>query len=267
MPRLQDLAQSRKDAFLVSIEKLKPGENVREDFSDLSDLGISLFNMGQLQPLRVSLSEDGSSAIIRDGERRYRAAKYVNDHYEEWSRGHVGGHKFDVLLCISAGQNIDPITRILQQIEANDQAKPLQPMERAKAFKVLCEKGLSQVEIAKRLGKTAQFVSDALRLLDAPEEIKEAVRGKKMSATAATKVAKMKDPAKRAAAVERVKKGEKVKVKDVAEYTPLGLDKARKVIKKANEFMRLGKSQVDRARWMGIVHGIEMGVGLRPVEF
>jgi len=223
--------------------------------------------MGQLTALRVSLSSDGSKAEIKDGERRFRAAQFVNEHYDEWSREHTGGNKFDSLLCLPVGNKLDDVTRILQQIEANDQAKPLDSLERAKAFKVLIDKGMSQIDIAKRLGRTAQYVSDSLTLLKAPEEVKEAVRSKTMSATAATKVAKMKDPQKKAAAVEKAKSGKKVKVKDVATYTPLGLDEARKVIKKANGFYRLGKSQVERARWQGIIHGIEMGVGLRPVEF
>jgi ParB family chromosome partitioning protein len=261
MPRLKDLGKT-KDAFLIPLEKLKPGDNIRKDFSSVPDLAISLHNCGQLTPIEVRLEND--KAIITDGERRYRAAIYAN---KEYGGCVVTGQKFTALLCVAEPTTVDPVKRIFRQLEHNDQVQPLSATERATAYKKLVESGVKVAEIARQIGKTAQSVSDTMKILEAPTEVRKAVEDGKMSATAASKVSRA-SPEKQKAALEKVQKGERVKVSDVAEYVPLGLEKARELIKRCEFFRDAPKvSEVERMRWGSIAHGIEIGVGLRPAEF
>lgn len=265
MPRLKDLAVSVKDSFQISLDKLVPGKNFRRDFSTVPDLAISMFNFGQLTPLIVRL-KDGKFAEICSGERRFKAAQYVNKYFDEWSKDHDGGFRFDSLSCVAEPQNVDPASRILRRLEQDGQAEPLKPLELAAAYKALVEGGMTMADIAKRIGKTAQYVANYLSMLEAPEELKKAVEKGTMSPTAAVQAVKG-SPEKRQKAVEKAQRGEKVKVKDVASYHPLGLEEARKAAKKARGYAEVGASQVERARWEGLAQGVEIGVGLRPLEF
>jgi ParB/RepB/Spo0J family partition protein len=252
---LKDVASKTRDAFLIPLAKLVPGTNAREDFSSVPDLAVSILAMGQLIPIVVNLSDDGKTATILDGERRYRAARYVNDHFKDEPNFKV----IESLLCVS-GAKITPQERILQQLEISDRTQPLQPMERAKAFKTLVDSGMTAVSIAKRIGKTPTYVHASLSLLEAPTEVQDAVRDHKMSKTAAEKVSKAK-PEKRAAVMEKVRKGEKVKVKDMADGTPLSYPVLLKLIKRMEHYVRVAKGNVDRARWEGVKHGLEIAAG------
>jgi ParB-like chromosome segregation protein Spo0J len=264
MARLKDIAKV-KDAFSIPLDLLEPGENIREDFSGVPDRAVSMFNMGQLTPIKVRLSEDGEKAIISDGGVRYRAAHYVNAHYDEWTKdGHEGGFRFESLLCVSEPKDTSPITRIVQQIESNTHI-PLTPLERAKAYKKLLDADWSYNKIAKYVGKSAQHVSDYIGMLQAPRQIQEAVEDGKMSATAA--ITAVKSPEMTAKASEQLSEGKEVQVKDVAEYKPMTMKQARAAIKKATSYFDVETSKEKRARWEGVIHGIEVCAGLRPVEF
>lgn len=267
MARLTELGTGRLDAVRIPIGLIKPGKNFRKDFSTVPDLAVSMFNAGQLVPCKVYLNPDGESVTLVDGERRWRGALYVNEHYDEWMKENPEKHnRFDTLLCIGEARGVTNEERIIAQLDANDMAQPFKATERAAAYKALVEAGWTLQQIAKRVGKSAQHVADYICMLEAPKELKEAVEHGQMSATAATKATKA-SPEKRQKAIDKVKAGEKVKVSDVAEYVPLGLEKARKLIKKAEGYRDVSKSQTERAKWEGTIHGIEIGVGLRPAEF
>jgi hypothetical protein len=238
----------------------------RQDFSNIPDLAISLFNANQLEALEVRLV--GDKAVITNGARRFRAAKYVNEHFDEWSKQGAYGYRFDALLCKAEPKNLTADERLMHQIQQGGEnlAIPLNAIELAKAYKRLMDVGWTFAKIAQRVGKSAQQVSNTMSLIEAPKELQEAVESGQMSATAASKATKS-TPEKRQKAVDKVKAGEKVQVKDVSEYVPLGLDKARRVIQKADNFRAAAKSKLEEARWSGIVYGIQVAVGLRPVEF
>jgi hypothetical protein len=242
------------------------GTQPRQDFSNIPDLAISLFNAGQLEACEVRLV--GDKAVFTNGARRFRAAKYVNDHYVEWTKQGAVGVRFDALLCKAEPKNLSADERLMRQIQQGGEnlSLPLNALELAKAYKRLMDVGWTFAKIGQRVGKSAQQVSNTMSLIDAPKELQDAVESGNMSATAAAKATKA-TPEKRQKAVDKVKAGEKVQVKDVSEYVPLGLDKARKVIQRADNFRAAAQSKTEEARWEGVVHGIQIGVGLRPVEF
>lgn len=251
----------------IPIELIRAGSNFRKDFSTVPDLAVSMFNAGQLEPVKVYLAPNGESVILVNGERRLRAAKYVNEHYDEWMKEKPELHnRFDTLLCIGEARGVTATDRIINQIETNDTAQPFTAIERASAYKALVEAGWTLQAISKRVCKSAQHVADYISMLEAPKELQEAVEHGQMSATAASRVAHA-SPEKRAAAVDKVAKGEKVKVSDVAEYTPMGLPKARALVKKAQSFRDASKSEIERERWGWLARGIEIGAGLIPADF
>lgn len=252
---------------MIPLTKLvEDRQNPREDYSNVPDLAVSMFGMGQLTPLEVRI--EGEVAVITAGHRRFRAAKYVNEHYDEWMKDNPEFHnRFEGLMCRAEPLGLDDTARIFRQLNQGDHdvSVPLTPIERAKAYKKLTQKGVTLLEIGRRVGKTAQQIANTLSLIDAPKELQEAVEQGKMSPTAASKAAKA-TPEKRQKAVEKVKAGERVSVADVSEYVPLGLEKARKVIKKAQGYRDVSQNKAERARWEGVIQGLEIGVGLRPAE-
>ena len=226
-----------------------------------------MFNMGQLEPITVYLSPDSESAVIIDGERRFRAAKYVNEHFEEWSKEHPNGNRFDLLCCKYGPKALSEEDRILLQIEHNENHEPLKPLEKAQAYKDLIELGWTQQKIAVAVHKSPTHVGSYLSMLNAPPELQDAVEDGRMSPTAASRVSKAK-PEKKAKAVEKIKEGEKVKISDVTEGQPLGIGDLKKCIKRAFARVLISKKNtVEEARWQGVKHGLEIAAGMHDKNF
>lgn len=255
------------DAIRIPIEKIKPGNNPRKDFESVPDLAVSMFGFGQLYPIKVRYDADGNNVILCDGERRWRAAQYVNAHYEEWMKGNPEKYnRFDTLLCVPEPRGVTPEERLLQQIEVNDSVQPLKAIERAGAYKTLVEAGWTLQAIAKRVGKSPQHVADYISMLQAPKELQEAVERGESSATAVQRAVKA-SPEKRQEAVEKAKKHEKIKVKDTADYVPLTPKQFTSTIKKADGIRQAAKLKEEQARWEGVVKGLRIGAGYDTIDF
>lgn len=226
-----------------------------------------MFNMNQLESIEVYLSPDGESAIVIDGERRLRAAKYVNEHFDEWSKEHPNGHRFDLVRCKYGPKDMSEEERILRQIEHNEYHEPLKPIEKAQAYKDLVDIGWTQQKIAKAVNKSPAHVGSYLSMLSAPKELQDAVEDGRMSPTAASKVSKAK-PEKRAKAVEKLKGGEKVKISDVTENQVLGIGDLKKCIKRAYARTLIAKKNTSEEwHWEGVKHGLEIAAGMHDKNF
>ena len=158
---------------LIPISEIAPNpDQPREIFSPeaIEDLAQSIKEKGVLQPIIV--------------KRRQRAAE--------------GGFKFE-LICgerrlkaaLLAGlEKIPAIVKEIAQSELlewalveNIQRQDLNPLEEARAFERLVgERGLSQDEVAKRVGKNRATVANSIRLLRLPEEVIGYVREGKLTA-------------------------------------------------------------------------------------
>ena len=272
MGRLQEIEGTTvKDSFFIPLDKLEEDlKNPRKDYSNVPDLAISLFGAGQLVPCEVRLSADGESAVITAGHRRLRAAKYVNEHYDAWTKDGATGHRFDGLLCVAEPKGLTDDARLVRQLLQGEDniCIPLNPIERAKAYKNLIDTyKWTRESIAKKIGKSAQQVGETLKLLEAPKELQTAVEDGQMSATAASRATRA-TPEKRQKAVEKAAKGEKVQVRDVASYTPLTHKDAEKLIQKCNFFRDAPRaSEIERTRWGYMARGIRIGVGLEVADF
>lgn len=157
--------------FLIEVEKIKPNPyQPRHEFNEerLRDLADSIKQYGVLQPLVVTRNEverdDGSLYTeyeIIAGERRWRAAQ-------------IAGLR-QVPAVIRTGEQSDKEKLELAIIE-NLQREDLNPIDRAQAFfKLANEFGLSHAEIGKRVGRSREYVSNTIRMLNLPQDILDAV--------------------------------------------------------------------------------------------
>ena len=132
----------------------------------LEELAGSIRTHGLLQPVVVSRAPGGGYYLIA-GERRWRAAKLA------------GLDRIPVVLRDDLGD----ADRLALALIENLQREDLTPIEEARAYHHLrAELGLSQEEIASRVGKDRSTVANALRLLQLPLEVQESVDAGTLSA-------------------------------------------------------------------------------------
>jgi ParB family chromosome partitioning protein len=144
------------------------------DESSLADLAESIRQYGVLQPLTVTrkevVKEDGGIGVgyeLIAGERRLRAARLAG--------------VSQVPVIIRAVEDSDKVKLELAIIE-NLQREDLNPIDRAKAFKELVEKfSLKHTDVAKKVGKSREYVSNSIRLLALPESMQNSLLGSQMS--------------------------------------------------------------------------------------
>jgi ParB family chromosome partitioning protein len=157
--------------FWIDVEKIKPNPyQPRRDFdqAQLESLADSIKQYGVLQALVVTRNEiekpDGGLDVQYEliaGERRLRASKLA------------GLQQVPVL--IKTGSETDLMKLELAIIE-NIQREDLNPIDRARAFEKLAnEFKFKHIEIAKKVGKSREYVSNSIRILTLPQEIQDAL--------------------------------------------------------------------------------------------
>lgn len=163
--------------FWIEVEKIKPNPfQPRREFDEdrLRDFADSIRQYGVLQPLVVTrkeiVREDGgitSEYELIAGERRLRASKLA------------GLSKVPAI--IRTGEETDKLKLEMAIIE-NLQREDLNPVDRAQAFHQLVnEFGLKHIEVAKRVGKSREYVSNSVRILALPQEIIDALVSKQIT--------------------------------------------------------------------------------------
>ncbi len=163
--------------FWIEIDKIKPNPyQPRHEFNEdrLRDLSDSIRQYGVLQPLVVTKKEyyreDGSlysEYELIAGERRWRASRMAG-----LSR---------VPALIRTGEETDKLKLEMAIIE-NLQREDLNPLDRAQAFqKLVTEFSLKHVEVAKKIGKSREYVSNSIRILALPQEVLDALMAGKIT--------------------------------------------------------------------------------------
>ena len=124
----------------------------------LEELRQSIERHGVLQPITVR--RVGSSYEIISGERRWRAARNAG---------------LDQIPAIVRDDVDDDVSLELAIVE-NVQRRDLDAMEKARGYRALMDRvGLTQDQVAERVGIKRSSVANQLRLLELPEEAQEAV--------------------------------------------------------------------------------------------
>ena len=167
-PKKKASSSSRSGVNNIKINNIKPNPNQpRRDFDkkSLEELSLSIKNKGVITP--ITLRKSGKHYEIVAGERRWRAAKKAN------------------LKSIPAYTlNIKNNSEMMQvALIENIQREDLNAIEEAEGYAILNSKyGLSHDEIANSIGKKRTTISNALRLLKLPPEIRRSIREGKISA-------------------------------------------------------------------------------------
>ena len=150
----------RKGVMNLGIEEIRPDRaQPRRHFDEahIEELAESIRSKGVLLPLIVRRASDGY--VLVAGERRWRAAQKA------------GLRELPVMVREVSDKEAFEIALI-----ENIQREDLNPVEEAEAYKRLIEEhGLTQEELAARVGKERSTVANALRLLRLPEAIKDAI--------------------------------------------------------------------------------------------
>lgn len=163
--------------FWIDVDKIKPNPfQPRREFDEvrLKDLAGSIRQYGVLQPLVVTRKEIEKPDVgisveyeLISGERRLRASRLAG--------------LVQVPAIIKTGDQSDRLKLELAIIE-NLQREDLNPIERAKSFKQLVDQfGLKHIEVAEKIGKSREYVSNSIRLLLLPQEMQDALYDGKIS--------------------------------------------------------------------------------------
>ena len=161
---------TKNNLSVIPIDYLSAGSwQVRKNFdeSELHSLSQSIKNNGIFQPIVVvSDKEENGKYKIVAGERRWRAAQLANIH--------------EVPIILRDDLSSDKIVEIslLENLERSD----LNPIEEAKGYEDLINKyNYTQEKVAKIFSKSRPYITNFLRLLTLPDEIKSFIVDGKIS--------------------------------------------------------------------------------------
>ena len=133
------------------------------DREKLDELAQSIKENGVIQPIIVRQSPVIGYEILA-GERRYRASLLA------------GLRSIPAVVKQLSDQEM-----MVQSIIENLQRENLNPIEEARAYESLVEKGFTHAEIADKMGKSRPYISNSIRLLSLPEQILSEVENGKLS--------------------------------------------------------------------------------------
>ena len=151
----------------IDINDIKPNRNQpRKKFNDerIAELAASIQEHGIIQPLIVRKADSGYELVA--GERRWRAARKA---------------ALEKVPCLV--RDLSEEENALVAIIENMQREDLDPIEEAEGLnKMIKEYGLTQDEVSKSVSKSRPYITNSLRLLKLPKDIREKVSEGTLSA-------------------------------------------------------------------------------------
>jgi ParB family transcriptional regulator, chromosome partitioning protein len=159
IPVVEPASGPTKDGVAyIDINDIKPNRNQprkRFDADRLQELADSISEHGVIQPLIVRLAENGYELVA--GERRWRAAR-------------LAGLKSVPCLLRELTEEENALVAIIENMQRED----LNPVEEAEGLNRMIDNfGLTQEQVSKSVGKSRPYITNSLRLLKLPAEIKE----------------------------------------------------------------------------------------------
>ena len=167
----------------IAVDLIEPNPfQARQSFTDLEELAEAIRQQGFTSRLRVRQNpiRPGFFQLVY-GERRLRAARLAG---------------LDVVPCDVADHTDDELVEVglAENIQRND----LAPLEAAHAFQTLiAQRGYSIRRLAERIGKDKSYIEDRLKLLQAPEDVRQMVEQRPDALRAAREIAQLDSPAQR----------------------------------------------------------------------
>ena len=196
---LGDGGGSGNGTRLLSTDQIEPDPNQpRRQFDQeaLEDLASSIREHGIIQPLIVRAA--GNRFRLVAGERRWRASQLA------------GLRDVPVVVRDLEAHEVFAVAMV-----ENLQRADLNPMEEARGYSQMMERGLKQTRVAAIVGKSRSHVANIVRLLDLPDEVQAMVEDGRLSMGHARAILGADDP--RAAAEMAV--GEALTVRETEART------------------------------------------------
>jgi ParB family chromosome partitioning protein len=163
--------EDRKDIFDIEISRIRPNPyQPRRNFNEakISELAESIRQKGLIQPLVLRRAGEDYELVV--GERRFRAALAL---------------KLDKVPAVVYEEVSKQEMMELALVE-NIQRENLNPMEEAEAYRILIQEcGITQTDLADRVGKDRSSIANTLRLLGLPERVRQMVAEERLSEGAA----------------------------------------------------------------------------------
>lgn len=161
-----DMEVERQEQSKIPVDEIRPNPyQPRKVFNDeaLKELSSSIKQHGVFTPILVKKSIQGYDLIA--GERRLRASKLA------------GLKDISAIIVDFDDQEMMEIA-LLENIQRED----LNVIEEAKAYEKLIQRlGYTQEQLAHRVGKSREHITNLLRLLKLPEDVQEYVVSKQLS--------------------------------------------------------------------------------------
>lgn len=165
--RFEDKDRLLRRVADIDVDHIRPNPyQPRQEFNDksLDELATSIKQHGIIQPITVRSLGDGQFEII-SGERRLRAAR------------RAGLQRLPAFVRDANSEQM-----LEMALVENVQREELNPIEVALGYKRLLEEcGLTQEEVADKVGKSRATVANFLRLLKLPPRIQAALRDREVS--------------------------------------------------------------------------------------
>jgi ParB family chromosome partitioning protein len=191
----QTIAQPSEGISKLAVNAISP--NPRQprgqmDPQELAELADSIRRNGILQPVIVTPSEQEGKYILIAGERRLVASRMA------------GLSEIPSIIRLAS-----EVERLELALIENVQRADLSPLESAEAYRQLDEEfGLSHEEIAESVGKSRTTVTNTLRLLKLPEDVRRALNDRHISEGHARALLGLPTPEAQSSALHSILKNE-----------------------------------------------------------
>lgn len=164
----ENAADSTEGSVSVKISEIEPNrDQPRKEFDSeaLSELADSISQHGVLQPLLLRPLLTGGYRIVA-GERRWRAARMAG-----------------LTEVPAVVREMSDTEEMLFALIENLQREDLTPLEEARGYRTLIEaQDFTQEEVSQAVGKSRPAVTNALRLLNLPEDIQQMLENGEITA-------------------------------------------------------------------------------------
>lgn len=232
----------------LRLSEIEPNrDQPRKIFSEeaLNELADSIREHGVLQPLLVRPLPGGSYQLVA-GERRWRASRMA------------GLQEVPVVI-----REMDEEQAMEIALIENLQREDLNAIEEATGYKQLMERyGMTQEQVAKRVGKSRPAIANALRLLNLPQKVMDMVGEGEVSPGHARALLAFDDQDRIVEIAQKVKTG-KYSVRDIERMAKNQNEKKEKAAKAPEEPAWGGKSAF--LTEMEIAMSMEMGRKVRII--
>ncbi|MGL4368944.1 MAG: ParB/RepB/Spo0J family partition protein, partial [Spirochaetota bacterium] len=160
------IVQDKDRIVDLSVSDIQPNPDqprLHFDEAEIEGLSESIRSVGLIQPIMVRKVADHYQIVA--GERRYRATK-------------LAGLPSIRAIVIEANEEQNFSIALIENVQRQN----LDPIEEAKAYKVLISRfDLNQTDVAMRVGKGRESISNSLRLLNLPIEIQDSLSAGKIT--------------------------------------------------------------------------------------